>query len=233
LSPLPGHVVLILSGGLDSSVLAWWLHRQGCRVTAVSVDYGQRHRVEVEYARGVAARLGVAHEVVDLCGVGRLLGGSALTDIAVPVPAGHYTDVSMRATVVPHRNALMLDVAVALAVSAKADAVAFAAHAGDHPIYPDCRPAFRDTYQRMVLVANDGFLVDGFRVLAPFLGLSKADIVALGAELDVLFTSTWSCYEGGDRHCGVCGTCVERREAFALAGVPDPTSYRSGGGEVG
>jgi 7-cyano-7-deazaguanine synthase len=220
-------VVLIVSGGLDSTVLAWWLHGLGCQLTLISIDYGQRHRVELDYARGSAARLGVVHHILDLSGLGRLLGGSALTDRDVEVPRGHYTDESMRVTVVPNRNAVMLDVAVAMAVAVQADAVAFAAHAGDHPIYPDCRPAFLDAYEVLARTANEGFLAAGFQVLAPFLRMSKADVVALGAELDVPFTGTWSCYRGLERHCGGCGTCVERREAFTVAGVPDPTSYLS------
>jgi 7-cyano-7-deazaguanine synthase len=220
----PDHVVLILSGGLDSTVLAYKLHTAGSRLTMLSFDYGQRHGRELDYARRTATRLGL-HRVVDLSAVSGLLSGSSLTDDAVAVPDGHYTDASMRATVVPNRNATMLDVAVAHAVAVMADAVAFGAHAGDHPIYPDCRPAFLDAYRRMVLLANEGFLVDRFTVLAPFLGLSKADIVTVGAELNVPFEDTWSCYKGGPTHCGACGTCVERREAFALAGVADPTEY--------
>ncbi len=144
------------------------------------------------------------------------------------VPDGHYTDWSMRMTVVPHRNAIMLDVAVAQTVAVQAGAVAFGAHAGDHPIYPDCRPAFLDAYRRMVLLANEGFLVPQFTVLAPFIGLSKVDVVRIGADLGVPFADTWSCYKGGELHCGTCGTCVERREAFQVAGVTDPTDYADG-----
>jgi 7-cyano-7-deazaguanine synthase len=131
----------------------------------------------------------------------------------------------MRATVVANRNAIFVDVAVGVAVAEGADAVAIGVHAGDHAIYPDCRPAFVDAAERLARVANEGFAADGFRVLAPFVEWSKADIVRRGAELGVPFADTWSCYRGRDVHCGTCGTCVERREAFALAGVPDPTRY--------
>ncbi len=226
--PGPGHVVLILSGGLDSTVLGYRLRAGGSRLTMLSFDYGQRHRRELEYARRTAATLTGAHRVVDLSAVCGVLAGCSLTDAAVDVPDGHYTDASMRATVVPNRNAIMLDVAVAQAVAAGADAVAFGAHAGDHPVYPDCRPAFLGAYRRMVLLANEGFLVPRFAVLAPFIGLSKADIVTIGAELGVPFAETWSCYKGEQRHCGTCGTCVERREAFGVAGVADPTLYAAG-----
>lgn len=226
------HAVVIVSGGMDSAVLAYLLHRSGAALTLLSFDYGQRHRIELVYARRTAEALAAQHHVVDLTGILPLLSGSALTDATVEVPDGHYTDASMRATVVPHRNAIMLDIAVARAVATQADAVAFGAHAGDHPIYPDCRPAFLQAYERMALVANDGFAVSGFRVLAPFIGLSKAEIAALGAQLDVPFADTWSCYKGGSVHCGMCGTCVERREAFELAGVSDPTVYGNGLGAM-
>lgn len=226
--PTPGHVVLILSGGLDSTVLGYRLRAGGSRLTMLSFDYGQRHRRELEYARQTAVKLTGVHRVVDLSAISSLLAGCSLTDGTVAVPEGHYTDLSMRATVVPNRNAIMLDVAVAQAVAVKADAVAFGAHAGDHPIYPDCRPEFLDAYRRMVLLANEGSLSPQFTVLAPFIGLSKADIVTVGDELGVPFTDTWSCYQGGETHCGSCGTCVERREAFQVAGVADPTGYAAG-----
>jgi 7-cyano-7-deazaguanine synthase len=233
--PAPAHVVLILSGGLDSTVLGYRLCAGGARLSMLSFDYGQRHRRELEYARRTAARLAAAHRVVDLSAVTGLLAGSALTDEAVEVPDGHYADSAMRATVVPNRNAIMLDVAVAAAIAVRADAVAFGAHAGDHPVYPDCRPAFLDAYRRMVLVANAGFLPAKFTVLAPFIGAAKADIVSLGAALGVPFAETWSCYRGGETHCGRCGTCLERREAFDVAGVADPTGYAAGyvAGQVG
>lgn len=224
----PEHVMLVLSGGLDSTVLAYQLHAAGSGLTMLSFDYGQRHSRELDYAQRTAAKLHCSHRIVDLSTVFGLIGGSSLTDRAVSVPDGHYNDVSMRTTVVPNRNAIMLDVAVAQATVLNADAVAFGAHSGDHPIYPDCRPAFLDAYQRMTLLANEGFVAPGFMVLAPFLHLSKVDIVTIGATLEVPFEDTWSCYKGADHHCGACGTCVERREAFELAGVADPTEYRKG-----
>ncbi|GIG02089.1 7-cyano-7-deazaguanine synthase QueC [Catellatospora citrea] len=222
---IPRHVVLVLSGGLDSTVLAYRLRADGAQLTALSFDYGQRHRRELEYASRTAHRLGAEHHVIDLASITGLLTGSALTDRDVTVPDGHYTDLSMRATVVPNRNALMLDIAVAVAVARGAGAVAFGAHSGDHPIYPDCRPAFVSAYRRMAQLANAGFAVDGFTVLAPFIGLAKSDIVTIGEQVNVPFGDSWSCYKGGDVHCGTCGTCVERREAFALARVADPTAY--------
>ena len=217
--------VAVVSGGLDSAVLTYELRADGWGLRLLSFDYGQRHAKELDHARKLAAGFGAPHSVVDLRSTGVLLAGSALTDSSVAVPEGHYTDESMRATVVANRNAIFVQVAVGVAVAEGAAAVAVGVHAGYHPIYPDCRPAFVEAAERLALVANEGFVAEGFRLLAPFLHRTKADIVRRGAELGVPFAETWSCYAGGDRHCGRCGTCVERREAFALAGVPDPTEY--------
>lgn len=221
----PRHAVLIASGGMDSTVTAYELAQQGSALTLLSFDYGQRHVKEVEFAALIAERLSATHEIVDLANFGRLLHGSALTDTSVPVPDGHYTAQSMRATVVPNRNAVMLNIAASVAVAREADAVAFGAHAGDHEIYPDCRPAFFEKVAACIRAGNEGFIDPGFQVLAPFLHLTKADIARRGDELAVPFGLTWSCYKGGDVHCGTCGTCVERREAFSLAGLADPTVY--------
>ncbi len=219
------RIVTTLSGGLDSVTLAHELVADGHDLIALSFDYGQRHAKEIDCAARCAARLGGDHHVVDLRSVGSLLTGSALTDGTVDVPEGHYTDASMAATVVPNRNAIMLSVAIGVAVARGASAVATAVHAGDHPIYPDCRPAFIEAIEHEARVANEGFLAADFRVLAPFMHLGKDEIVRRGAALGVPFGETWSCYVGGDEHCGRCGTCVERREAFDLAGVADPTAY--------
>ncbi len=220
-------VVATVSGGLDSVTLAHTLAAEGHALVCLSFDYGQRHAKEVDFARACAARLGADHHLVDLRSVGSVLSGSALTDPAVDVPQGHYTDASMAVTVVPNRNAIMLAVAVGVAVARGASAVATAVHAGDHAIYPDCRPAFIAAAEREARIANEGFIADDFRLLAPFLDVTKAEIVRRGAAVGVPFAETWSCYVGGERHCGACGTCVERREAFELAGVDDPTDYET------
>jgi 7-cyano-7-deazaguanine synthase len=225
--PPPRQVVVIVSGGLDSTVLAYWFATRDSELRLLSFDYGQRHRIELEHAAEIAGLLHCPHEIVDLSAIGRLLTGSALTDADVAVPDGHYTDESMRATVVPNRNAIMLDIAVAVAIAHGADAVAFGAHAGDHAIYPDCRPEFVDSFARSARIANEGLLADGFTVLAPFLGYTKTQIVRIGEALAVPFERTWSCYRGEAVHCGTCGTCTERREAFAQAGIADPTVYRT------
>lgn len=214
--------VAVVSGGLDSTVLLYLLRSEGWALRGLSFDYGQRHVRELDVARAIAADLGVTHDVVDLRSVGALLTGSALTDRSVEVPAGHYTDDSMKATIVSNRNAIFASVAIGVAVSEGADAIALGVHAGDHTVYPDCRPEFIAATEHQARIANDR---PDLRVLAPFVDKSKADIVRCGAELGVPMARTWSCYEGGDLHCGTCGTCVERREAFDLAGVSDPTSY--------
>jgi 7-cyano-7-deazaguanine synthase len=219
------RVVATVSGGLDSVTLAHVLAGEGHELVCVSFDYGQRHARELDCARACAERLGADHHVLDLRAVGSLLSGSALTDRTVDVPEGHYADESMAATVVPNRNAIMLSVTVGIAVARSAGAVATAVHAGDHPIYPDCRPVFIEAFEREARLANEGFIDPGFRVLAPFMDLTKDEIVRIGDRIGVPFAETWSCYVGGDRHCGRCGTCVERREAFELAGVADPTEY--------
>ena len=152
----------------------------------------------------------------------REVGGVLETD-DVAVPDGHYAEETMKITVVPNRNAIMLTIAFGLAAAQGAEAVAVAVHGGDHFIYPDCRPGFIDSFQVMQDHALDGYA--NVRLQAPFVTISKADIVAEGARHGTPFADTWSCYKGGAHHCGRCGTCVERREAFHLAGVADPTVY--------
>lgn len=215
------HTVIILSGGLDSTTLLYQLLAAGDRAVPLGIDYGQRHRRELAAARALCQDLGLDYTVADLRALRRLLPGSSQTDDTVAVPEGHYTDASMRHTVVPNRNMLLLAVALGVAVAAGADRVAYAAHAGDHPIYPDCRPAFVAAMQQAAAVCSERRL----DLYTPFLHWTKADIVRQGAALGVPFGRTWSCYQGGERHCGRCGTCVERREAFDLAGMADPTEY--------
>lgn len=213
--------VAIYSGGLDSTVLLYHLKSLGYQPYALSVDYGQRHSKELNYARDLARYQSIPHQVADLSGISHLLGGSSQTDDSIPVPHGHYEDETMKVTVVPNRNMIMLSIAMGWAVSIGADTVAFGAHGGDHAIYPDCRERFVSAMNEVGRVAN----YDPILVTAPFVGLTKAGIVEMGAELGVPFEMTWSCYEGGTFHCGKCGTCQERIEAFQIAGVPDPTIY--------
>jgi len=220
--------IVVHSGGMDSTVLLYKLAAEGDEVKTLSINYGQRHAKEIEYARSLSEGLGVEHRVADLRSLTELLGGSALTSSEIEVPEGHYAEDNMKATVVPNRNMILLSVAAGWAISSKFDRVAYAAHAGDHAVYPDCRTEFADALNAAIGLA-DWHEVSLYR---PFVGITKADVVKLGAELNVPFENTWSCYKGLDLHCGRCGTCVERREAFHLAEVPDPTTYDSGAPDI-
>lgn len=220
---VPPHAIVLLSGGMDSAALTGYLLSLGYTVDAVAVDYGQRHRRELDAAEAVALHYQIRCDVVDLTAVGKLLGGSALTDPNIAVPEGHYADESMRITVVPNRNAILIMVAAGVAVTRHAQYVATAVHAGDHPVYPDCRPQFITAAGQAVTTGTAGH--GDVHLIAPFVNSTKAWIADLGAKLGVPFALTWSCYQGGDQHCGRCGTCVERREAFDTAGTPDPTRY--------
>lgn len=218
------RTVAIVSGGMDSTTLAYQLKEAGDELYMLSFNYGQKHAKELDYAMRTSVKLGIPWNIVDLEGVGSLLG-SSLTLKDAPIPEGHYASENMKATVVPNRNAIMLSIATGVACSLNADRVAFAAHAGDHPIYPDCRPEFVESFTQMAHVANEGFIKPNFEVFAPYIDISKADIVSIGAQLHLPYEQTWSCYVGGDVHCGRCGTCVERKEAFRLSKVIDPTRY--------
>lgn len=215
--------ITIFSGGMDSFTLLHWARRYHEEVAALSFNYGQRHAKELDYAVAEAGRLGIRHELVQLANIQHLLAGSALTsDIAVP--EGHYAQDNMRLTVVPNRNMIMLSIAVGYAVSTGADMVYFGAHAGDHDVYPDCRPGFVKKLNAVAEVANYAAV----NVRAPFLELTKAGILKQGARLGLGardYERTWTCYKGEARPCGVCGSCTERLEAFAELGWNDPLDY--------
>ncbi|MCC7305666.1 MAG: 7-cyano-7-deazaguanine synthase QueC [Alphaproteobacteria bacterium] len=218
--------LVICSGGLDSVTLAHKVAKEHALSALVSFDYGQRHKKELDFAAACARRLNVPHSLLDIGQIGKSLSGSALTD-DIAVPDGHYAEESMKITVVPNRNAIMLAVAYGIASAKKCDAVAAAFHGGDHFIYPDCRPGFVKTFETMQNHALEG--LSDIKLYTPFLSMTKAQIVSEGAKLNVPFAETWSCYKGGDLHCGRCGTCVERREAFHIAEVIDPTIYEDPG----
>jgi len=218
-------VVVLCSGGMDSVTALHWARRHHEVAAAVSFDYGSKHNHrEIPFAAEQARRLAVAHQVIPLEFMNRLFA-SALLQSGGAVPAGHYEDATMRQTVVPFRNAIMLSVAAGFAESRGAAALVIAAHTGDHAVYPDCREAF----MRAMGEAMRQGTYAGLELLRPFIALTKAEIAREGARLGVDFAHTWSCYVGGAVHCGRCGTCVERREAFLLAGLPDPTVYAATG----
>ena len=213
--------VLVYSGGLDSTVLLYHLLAQGQEVHALSVNYGQRHRCELERAAQICEAAGVPHQTADLSSVQHLLAGSSLTSPEIEVAEGHYTEENMKTTVVPNRNMIFLSLATGYGLSIGAEELAYAAHSGDHAIYPDCRNEFADAMASAIELCDWNQIA----LSRPFVDWTKADIVQRGAELDVPFELTWSCYKGGELHCGRCGTCIERREAFYLAGINDPTPY--------
>jgi 7-cyano-7-deazaguanine synthase len=212
----------IVSGGLDSVTLAHFLDRHEQLSGILSFDYGQRHKKELNFAEATAKRLDVPYHLIDLTNITQHLKGSALTD-NVAVPDGHYAEDSMKQTIVPNRNAIMLAIAFGIAPAHNYNAVAIAIHAGDHFIYPDCRPEFAELFDRMEQKAMEGLA--NVKLLTPFVTITKAGIAHHADMLKVPVNETWSCYKGGDMHCGRCGTCVERREAFHLAKMDDPTVY--------
>ncbi len=212
--------VVIFSGGLDSTTLLYYAYRTH-EVHTLTFDYGSKHNAREKAAASEIARLAeVPHIVVPLPFVNELFKSDLLI-AGGEIPEGHYQDVSMRRTVVPFRNGIMLAVAVGFAESIDAGLVMFAGHAGDHVIYPDCRPDFLRAFAQSARVGTyRGVVVDD-----PFINMKKSEIVAAGKRLGVPFGITYSCYKGGENHCGLCGTCLERKEAFHAAGVPDPTTY--------
>ena len=216
------RTVVIYSGGLDSTVVLYHLRSEGHEVKALSVNYGQRHLgLEMAAADAICSRLGVERRTVDLTALVGFFGNNALTSEGAAIPEGAYAAETIVVTAVPNRNMVLLSVGLAWAASLGFDAVAFGAHGGQFTNYPDCQPPFVDAVDRAAQVCD--FLP--LRVLAPFVNGVKADIVRRGAELGVPFELTWSCYVGGTVHCGRCSTCIDRRAAFANAGVPDPTGY--------
>lgn len=213
--------LVLLSGGMDSStLLAYTLDQMLIdeRATAVFVDYGQRHIKERQSAQMIASHYGVSLVELDLRSFGASVK-SALTVGGIDVPHGHYAADNMALTVVPNRNATLLSAAAGIASSLGHNIVRTAVHAGDHAVYPDCRPEFIDA------ISDATYLGCGIAIEGPFVHKTKADIARLGARLRVPYHLTWSCYEGDDQHCGRCGTCVERAEAFSIAEVYDPTEY--------
>lgn len=214
-------VCVLLSGGMDSVAAFYEVRTQHEVLACLSFDYGAKHNArEIPFAALHAGRHGVAHEVISLDFVNRLFK-SDLLQSGGDIPDGHYAEETMIQTVVPFRNGIMLAIAAGYAESLGAEGLVIAAHSGDHAIYPDCREPFM---QAMATAMGEGTYAK-VQLLRPFIAMDKTRIAIRGTELGVDFSETWSCYKGRELHCGVCGTCVERREAFLLARLPDPTRY--------
>jgi 7-cyano-7-deazaguanine synthase len=228
----------IFSGGLDSTTLVYDMVQGGYTPHLISFNYGQRHSKELEYAERTAHKLNLRHDVIELQHLTHLISNSALTSFdgydvknekevhEIEVPEGHYAEDNMKLTVVPNRNMIMLSIAAGIAVNNGYVALGTGVHAGDHFVYPDCRPRFLFAANAAIVAGNLGFgaIKDADEnqmlmefIYAPYSYLSKADIAYRAMQLDVPFAETWSCYKGGEYHCGKCGTCVERLEAIDQA----------------
>ena len=219
---MTNKVVVIYSGGMDSFTVLNRALKDGKKVYALSFDYGQRHVKELECASRICNKLNVHHKVIDISAINQLLAGSSLTD-DIDIPEGHYEAESMKSTIVPNRNMILLSLAVGYAVSVKAEQVYYGAHAGDHAIYPDCRPEFVMKMNDVCQIAN----YEPVEIFSPYLNVSKTDILTDGINMNLDYSDTWTCYNGREKACGKCGACQERLEAFTENGIVDPIEYES------
>jgi 7-cyano-7-deazaguanine synthase len=216
------HTVIVYSGGMDSTVLLYDLLAAGIKVAAISFDYGSRHNPrELPMAKSFCKNLNVSHQIVPLAFIPDLFK-SALLCTEAPIPEGPYNVSTMQQTIVPFRNAILMGIAAGYAESIGASEVVLASHGGDHTIYPDCRPAFNRAFAEAVRLGTENKVSVRF----PYEDLDKRDIGDLGRRLGVDFTRTWTCYKGGDHHCGVCGACQERKYALRHKQGMDPTFYQ-------
>ncbi len=219
------RTVVLVSGGIDSVTALYESVEVDKVVAAVSFRYGSKHnQQELRCANWHCKRVGVPQEIVPLDCLDNLFSSDLLKS-GGEIPEGHYQEETMKQTVVPFRNGILLAIAAGYAENKEADALVIGAHTGDHAIYPDCRPAFMDAMGESIRLGT----YTGVELLRPFIDMTKTDIVQRGNKLGVIYAKTWSCYKGGACHCGKCGTCVERREAFQNAGVSDPTEYAETG----
>ena len=211
--------VIIVSGGMDSITLLY--DRRDEIALAISFDYGSNHNArEIPYAEMHCKRLGIEHITIPLDFMHKYFR-SSLLEGADAIPEGHYAAENMKSTVVPFRNGIMLAVAAGVAESRNLTKLLIANHGGDHTIYPDCRPEFISAMDSATIAGT----YVGVRVVAPYTNITKGDIARIGKKLGIDYAETWSCYKGGEKHCGKCGTCVERKEALAYAGIEDTTEY--------
>lgn len=213
--------LIILSGGVDSVTM---LHQYKERISlAITFDYGSNHaKKEIECAKYNCNILNINHIIIPISFIKKYFK-SSLLEGASKIPEGHYTDDSMKSTVVPFRNGIMLSIACGIAETNCLKYVMIANHSGDHAIYPDCRPAFIEAMNKAMVKGT----YEKVEIFAPYTKISKSDIVKIGKEIGVDYSKTWSCYKGMEKHCGVCGTCVERKEAMKSAGIYDETEYEN------
>ena len=219
---MSNKAVVVYSGGMDSFTVLHTALAQGKDVYALSFNYGQRHSKELDVAAKVCAALNVPHKVVDISAINSLMAGSSLTS-DIDIPEGHYAEESMKNTVVPNRNMVLLSMAIAYAVSLEAAEVYYGAHSGDHHIYPDCRPEFVHAMNAVAGIAN----YQAVEIVTPFLNNTKGEILAAGLAMNLNYGDTWTCYNGREHACGKCGACNERIEAFSEQGVSDPLTYEA------
>ena len=218
--------MLILSGGLDSTTLGYWLKSQGYTdLNCITFNYGQKQNVEIKHAKIIANKLNATHNIIDITFLKDFLKGSSLVDDSIKIPHGSYTKENMQVTVVPNRNTIMLSIAWSIACVEKADVLAYGAQCGDHYLYPDTRPDYFSAINLALRLGTEGCRNEGLQLIAPLLNKSKGEVVKLGHELHVPFNLTWSCYDGGELHCGLCGACQNRQEGFREANIIDPTTY--------
>ena len=214
--------VVIYSGGMDSFTILNKAKQEGYELYALTFDYGQKHKKEIEYASRVCAELGIDHRIIDITAINQLLQSSSLTS-AKDIPEGHYADDNMKSTMVPNRNMILLSLAIGYAVDIGASKVFYGAHSGDHAIYPDCRPEFVEAMNAVSKIAN----YEPVEIVTPYLKGDKISILADGLAMGLDYGKSWTCYNGREKACGTCGSCDERLEAFRLNNAKDPLAYET------
>jgi 7-cyano-7-deazaguanine synthase len=211
--------VIVLSGGPDSATVAYWAKQQGYQIYPITFNYGQIAAKETEAAKKIAAKLGAITKIIDLSALKEIFSGAtSLVSREIPLTAEFSSPI-----IVPFRNAIFLSAAVAYAVTVEADHIFYGAQGSDEPFYPDCRREFYEAFEKAARLGT----CQEITIQAPFSGYKKSEVIREGAKLGVPLESTWSCYLDGAKHCGKCESCVNRKKAFAEAGVADPTKYEA------
>jgi len=216
-------ILVVLSGGMDSATaLAWCVDKyKRENITTITFNYGSKHnQMENERAALLSDYYGVKNIYIEMPFINKIFK-SDLLQSGGDIPEGHYADPSMKRTVVPFRNGIMLSIAAGLAESLEYNYLCIGNHEGDHAIYPDCRTEFMQPMDQAI----ENGTYKKIKILRPFEKIDKTEIIKIGSKLEVPYEISYSCYKGKELHCGKCGTCFERKEAFALSGTPDPTQY--------